>query len=47
MNSFLLTTDGRVFSWGDANSCLGREAEDAKKGGDGADDGASASGASS
>ena len=39
LNSFLLTTAGRVFSWGDNNSCLGREAEDTKKG-DGADDGA-------
>ena len=47
LNSFLLTTDGRVFSWGENNSCLGREAEDTKKGGDGGDDGASASGASS
>ena len=24
-NSFLLTTDGRVFSWGDLNNCLGRD----------------------
>jgi len=23
-NSFLLTTDGRLFSWGDMNNCLGR-----------------------
>lgn len=25
LNSFLLTTDGRVFSWGAITSCLGRE----------------------
>ena len=35
-----------MFSWGENNSCLGREAEDTKKG-DAGDDGASASGASS
>lgn len=25
LNSFLLTTDGRVFSWGALHYCLGRE----------------------
>lgn len=27
-NSFILTTDGRVFSWGEASSCLGRNEDD-------------------
>ena len=25
LNSFLLTTDGRVFSWGGVTTCLGRD----------------------
>ena len=25
LNSFLLTTDGRVFSWGGKTACLGRK----------------------
>lgn len=32
LNTFLLTTDGRVFSWGAVHYCLGREMSDRNNG---------------
>ena len=39
MNTFMLTTDGRVFGWGDNPYMLGKEQNDEEKQGGGNDDG--------
>ena len=39
MNTFMLTTDGRVFGWGDNPYMLGKKQNDEEKQGGGNDDG--------